>query len=292
MINEIFQILIFPGLLGAIGFGFFYEGLFRKITAHMHNRIGPPVWQPLLDWVKLMLKENINPEHAEKILFTLSPIISLASALTVIFFIPIGNFHLISFTGDLFLVIYLLSLSTICFAFAGFSSSSPFGSLGAIREITQFFAYEFPFIISLVIVGLFTGFKTLPFFAWQFPLATIAFLCSLQGKISLPPFHIPDAEQEIVAGPLTEYSGSRLAMFSLAKAIRLWVLISLTTVLFFGGGSLILFFAKSLIILFLLIVMRVIFARLRIDQSFKFYFWFLGPLALLDFVRVLFGYYW
>lgn len=290
MLIEIFQLLIFPGLLLAALIGFLYEGIIRKLSAHMHSRVGPPIWQPLLDFFKLMLKENIKPGSASP-LFTIVPIFAFSSIITVIFLVPVAGFQLITFPGSLIVAIYLLIFSSLLYAVAGWASSSPFGSVGSIREITQLFAYEFPLIISLLTVGLLTQFTIAPFLAWQFPLTIFAFMISLQGKLGLPPFHIPDAEQEIVAGPLTEYSGSRLGLFHLARAIRLFVMVSLGVTFLFGGGSLLLFFAKSLIIILVLTLIRSVFARIRIDQALRLYWFVIGPLALIDFIRALVGLY-
>jgi formate hydrogenlyase subunit 4 len=292
MIDILFQALVFPGFLAALVIGFFYQGILRKVSAHMHHRIGPPIWQPFLDWIKLLSKENIEPSKSIGFLMTLCPIVSFAATLTVILFIPIGSFGLISFEGNLIMVIYFLILSSVFFAIAGFSSGNPFGSVGSIREITQIFSYEFPFIVSLITMGLFTNFTIQPFLAWQFPFALLAFITSLQGKLALPPFHIQEAEQEIVAGPLTEYSGPRLAMFELSKAINFWVLLSLGSVLLLGAINLLSFAINSIVLLFLVIVMRTIFARLRISQSFRLFWFVIGPLALIDLVRVLIGFYW
>lgn len=290
MLIEIFQLLIFPGLVCAALIGFIYEGILRKLSARMHHRVGPPIWQPLLDFLKLMLKERIRPRDAGP-LFVLVPVLAFASIITVIFLVPIGGLCLISFPGNILVAIYLLILFSLLYALAGWASSSPFGSLGSIREVTQLFAYEFPFIVSLLTIGILTRFTINPFLAWQFPLAIFAFLAGLQGKLALPPFHIPDAEQEIVAGPLTEYSGSGLGLFLLARAIKVFVLISLGVVFLFGGGNILLFFVKSLILLLVLTFVRSVFARIRIDQALKLYWFVIGPLAVIDFIRALVGIY-
>jgi NADH-quinone oxidoreductase subunit H len=288
MLIEIFQLLVFPGLFLAALIGLLYEGILRKLSAHMHNRVGPPIWQPVLDFLKLMLKEGIKPDRAT-ILFTLVPILAFSSIITVVFLIPIAGLQLMAFPGNLIVAIYLLILSSLLYALAGWASSSPFGSVGSIREITQLFAYEFPLIVSLLTIGVLTSFTITPFLAWQFPFTIFAFLCSIQGKLSLPPFHIPEAEQEIVAGPLTEYSGPRLGLFYLARAIRLFVLVSLGSVFLFGGGDLLLFFIKSLGLLLVIAFIRTVFARIRIDQALRLYWFIIGPLAIIDFVRVLAG---
>jgi NADH-quinone oxidoreductase subunit H len=156
MLTEIFQLLVFPGLLFAALIGLLYEGILRKLSAHMHSRVGPPIWQPLLDFFKLMMKESIKPGRAT-LLFTLVPILAFSSVITVIFLVPIGGFQLINFPGNLLVAIYLLILTSLLYAIAGWASSSPFGSVGSIREITQLFAYEFPFIVSLLTIGILTG---------------------------------------------------------------------------------------------------------------------------------------
>ena len=291
MLNIVFQALVFPGFLAAFGIGFLYEGIVRKVAAHAHHRIGPPVWQPFMDWVKLMFKENIHPKEGIGFLMTLCPIISFASILTVILFIPVAGFVLFSFPGNLFVVIYFLVMYSLFFALAGFATGNPFGYVGGIREITQLVSYEFPFIVSLVTLGFATGFEITPFLSLHFPFAFFAFLTGVLGKLYLPPFHIPEAEQEIVAGPYTEYSGPRLAMFELSKAVGFWVLISLGAVYFLGARTLPAFFINSFALLFLIIIIRTIFARLRISQAFKLYWFVIGPLAVIDLARVITGFY-
>jgi NADH-quinone oxidoreductase subunit H len=291
MLEMLFNALVFPGFLAACAIGFLYEGIVRKVAAHAHHRIGPPVWQPFLDWVKLMSKENIRPKEGIGFLMTLSPIISLASLLTVVLFIPVAGLVIFSFPGSLFVVIYFLVMYSAFFAVAGFATGNPFGYVGGIREITQMVSYEFPFIVSLVTLGFLTGFEIVPFLPLQLPFAFLAFITGVQGKLCLPPFHIPEAEQEIVSGHLTEYAGPRLAMFGLAKAAGFWVLISLGSVYFLGAASLLTFFVNSLILLLLVIIIRTLFARLRISQAFRLYWFVIGPLALVDLARVLIGLY-
>jgi formate hydrogenlyase subunit 4 len=206
-------------------------------------------------------------------------------------FIPIAGPALISFEGSLFVVIYFLIISSFSLAVAGFATGNPLGSVGSIREITQLIAYEFPFVVSLVTIGIMTNFGVVPFAAFHLPFAFLAFVAGIQGKLSLPPFHIPEAEQEIVAGPLTEYSGPRLAMFELAKAVGMWVLVSLGAVFFMGAVNIFSFALNSLALLILIIIMRVVFARLRISQAFRLYWFVIGPLAIIDLVRVMTGYF-
>ncbi len=289
MISGLFHALFFPGFLSAIILGLIYEGIIRKLAARMQSRIGPPIWQPFLDFVKLMSKENIEPRNSIGFMMTLCPLVTFASALTVLLFLPAGGLSFLSFGGDLFVVICFLIMGGVFFAIGGFSTGSPFGSVGSIREIIQIFSVELPFIISLLTVGCLTGFRVQPFLAWQFPLALFAFLVSMQAKLSLPPFHIQEAEQEIVAGPMTEYSGPRLAMHELSRGVMLWTMISLGAVLFMGASSLPSFALSSVVLLLLAIVVRVIFSRIRIEQSLRLLWFVVGPLAVIDLARVALG---
>jgi len=287
----LFQTLVFPGFAAAFIIGFFYMGVLRKAAARMQHRVGPPIRQPFLDFFKLMSKENITTKDAVGMLATLCPIVSFAAMLTVAMFIPIVGFQLVTFPGSLFVVIYFLVTASAFFAISGFAAGNPFASVGSIREVTQLFAYEFPFIISLVTLGLLTGFQIVPFSALAFPFTFAAFMLGALGKLSLPPFHIPEAEQEIVAGPTTEYSGPRLALFELARAASFWVLISLGAVMFMGADGAMSFALYSLAILMLFALFRVIFARMRIAQALRLYWFVIAPLALIDLVRVMIGMY-
>lgn len=289
MLNEIFCLLVFPGLLAAGFFGLLYEGIARKLSARFQNRVGPPLFQPFFDWIKLMSKESVTPRNGVGFVMTLSPVIAFAAALSVVPFLPIAGISMAGFQGNLLMVIYLLILYAACLAMAGWASGSAYGSLGSIRGITQMFGYEFPFIVSLLTVGMLTGFTVSPFLAWRLPFATMAFMISIMASLSLPPFHVPEAEQEIVGGPLAEYSGPRLAMFSLAHAVKFWVLISLGVVMFLGGGPIEWFLVKSLALVAILAIAKNAFARLKIDQSFRLLWLGIAPLALIDLIRVIFG---
>ncbi len=289
MLQEIFFLFVFPGLLSAGFFGMLYEGISRKISARFQNRVGPPVWQPFFDFMKLMSKENITPKNGVGFVMTFSAVLAFAAPLAAIPFIPLAGWSPASFQGNLLVVIYLFVLYALSFALAGWASGSPLASVGSIREVTQMFGYEFPFITSLLTIGFVTNFTIAPYFAWQFPLAFIAFLFSSMAALSLAPFHVPDAEQEIVGGPLVEYTGPRLAMFSLAHAMKLWVIAALGTVMFLGGGPIEWFFIKSLALVLLFSIAKNVFARLRIDQSFRLLWLVIAPLAMVDLIRAVMG---
>lgn len=277
---QIDLLLVPAGLL----LGLLYLGLDRKIIARMQSRIGPPVWQPFCDIIKLFSKEDVDPEGASS-LFTLFPPLALATAATTLLILPFGPIH---FGGDVLLLIYLLATITVFQALAGFSSNSYFGWLGGWRLMLQLVGYELPFVVVLATLVFATnsaslvGMSASPLF---YPFAFIAFLLCAQAKLLRGPFHIPDAETEIVAGAETEYSASKLGMLHLTHALETFILVSLAVTLFFGYTSPIPFLYQSFLILFILIALRAVTARLRIDQSVRFLWFVVTPIAIIDLLK-------
>lgn len=290
-IEPLISIFIVPGLLFTSVMSLLYAGMYRKVRARMQNRRGPPFIQPLYDFIKLLSKDSITPSKAG-LLFTWAPIIALGTVLIVPMLYPLWG---LSFAGDIIVVIYVLNMSSIMLAVGGFSSGSPFGGVGGSREITQLFAYELPLAIAIVAVAVKTGSFSLAGIAaaqeangmlfYRIPFACIAFLSIIPAKVGLQPFDIPEAEQEILGGPLVEYSGYRLAIFELTHEVKAFVVVSLAAVLFFWKN-----WWSFIIIGFLLwllfIFIKIISARVRTDQSFVFYWQYMAVLALIDLVRV------
>jgi NADH-quinone oxidoreductase subunit H len=298
---QIIYILIFPGLLFLVVFGMIYFGLLRKLAARMQNRIGPPVLQPFFDTIKLFGKESIEPEQA-KAGFTLWPIVALSSILVAGLLTPIAGIAGLEVAGGLIVLIYFLLFGALAIYLAGFSSSNPFGVVGAMRGVIQMIGYEFPFIVSLIVPILFVGslsplainmfqVQSSVWLGAAFPLAALAYFVSVLAKTELPPFHIPDAHQELVTGYSTEYSGFRLAILELARMVKVFVLIALGVAIFLGGSApgllgFGIFIIKSLAVLAVLTLLRVLFARIRIDHVVKFC-WIIGLIGLVDLARVL-----
>lgn len=295
MIEGIVSVLVYPGFVFLMLASMIYYGLFRKIAARMQSRIGPPVWQPILDFIKLVGKEDMEPEQA-KPGFTLWPFIAIASVIIAGLLTPIAGTVALSFTGDIIILVYFLSFGSLAVYLAGFASANPYGVVGSMRGLIQMAGYEFPFIASVLVPVMATGMLS-PFliniyqlhygwFAHAFPLAAFAYFISILAKVEIPPFHTPSAHQEIVSGYSTEYTGTRLAMIELTHMVKLFVLICLGIALFFGGsGDIIIFLIKSLVMLFVITLIRVLSARIRIDHILKFT-WLFGFVALIDVVRV------
>ncbi len=300
MLLALLQLLVFPGFLFLFVFGLAMEFVDRKLYARLQNRIGPPWFQPLADFIKLAAKEDIIPEEAAATMFRLMPILAVAAVVSAFCYIPLWSSQaLFAFNGDVIVIIYLLTIPTLTFFLAGWHSSSLFSMIGAARSLTQLFAYEVPLFMAILAPALLANtwsLSEMTAFYSQHPAYTgfnlIGFgvaLIALQGKLERVPFDIPEAETEIVGGTFTEYSGRLLALFRIAIDMEAVVGASLLAAVFlpfgldqglaWGLGS---YLIKILIIIALLTLLRTVLARLRIEQMMTFCWKFVAPAALLQ----------
>ena len=272
----------------------------RKLHARLQNRVGPPWFQPLADFIKLLGKEEIIPGEADRSMFKLAPIFALTASVTAFFYIPMwGPQALSSFHGDLIVVLYLLTIPTLTFFLGGWYSRSLYSSLGAVRSITQLFAYEIPLFVSILAPALLAGtwslselaayYQAHPFY-WLFNLVGFGVaVVALLGKLERVPFDSPEAETEIVAGSFTEYGGRLLAYFRMAIDIETVVGASLLAAVFLPFGfalspafGFILYLAKVFFVVAIMALLRTVFARLRIDQMIDFCWKYVAPIAFLQ----------
>jgi NADH-quinone oxidoreductase subunit H len=262
--------------------------------------MGPPWFQPLADFIKLIGKETIIPREADSRIFRLLPVFALAAASTAFLYIPIWGINSVyPFEGDLIVILYFLTIPTLTFFLAGWYSTSLYATIGSIRALTQLFAYEVPLFMALLAPSLLAGTWSLSSIAAFYSVhpwlalfnipALVVSLIAAQGKLERVPFDTPEAETEIVGGTFTEYSGRLLAIFRMAVDVELVVLSALLATVFlpFFTPTLpvlgfILFVVKTLLIVFLLTAMRSVLARLRIDQMVNFCWRYLTPLAMLQ----------
>jgi NADH-quinone oxidoreductase subunit H len=297
---SIFHIVVFPGFLFLGAMGLVVEFVDRKVYARLQNRIGPPFLQPLSDFIKLSAKQEIIPEKADPVMFRAMPLIALAATATSFLYIPIWGFQsLFPFYGDLIVVLYLLLIPTLTFFLGGIYSTSLFSTIGAVRVITQLFAYEVPLFLALLAPALLAGSWSISEIAryydahpwyWCFNLLGFAVgLTATLGKLEKAPFDIPDAETEIVGGPFTEYSGRLLALFRMTIDMEAVVAASLLAAIFlpFGLGlppllGFVAYLGKVLLVVLLLTLLRTVMARLRIDQMMDFCWRVLAPLAFVQ----------
>lgn len=292
-IPVLIAMLIFPGGISLLAGGLFFEWVDRKLVARFQNRQGPRWYHPLADTIKSFSKEEIIPAGVNNSLFVGLPVVGLATALTSGLYIPLfGILPSYSFEGDLVVVLYLLSVMTLSLGMAGANTMDHFSLIGATRTLTQLFAYEAPFLLALLgpaIIANSWQVSTInqyalshTWFIFTQPIGFIVALIGLMGKVELPPFDAPEAETEIVAGALTEYSGRGLALFHLGKDVELFIGLTLIVTFYLGGLSNPLFFIlKTLGVLFILASLQSLFARLRIDQTVGFW-WRIGALLVLS----------
>ena len=295
------KILIFPGFLFLGTYSFFLSFYDRKLYARLQNRIGPPWYQPLADTLKLIGKETIIPADANSKMFSSIPIFSLAAMAAVFIYIPVwGRESIFYFNGDLIVVLYFLTIPALASFLAGWYSRSIYATVGSTRVLTQMFSYEVPLFMALLAPTLLSGSwsvtENMAYYA-EHPLyclinlpSFIAVVIAAQCKLERTPFDAPEAETEIVSGPLVEYGGRYLAFFTFAKDCELTVVLSLIAAMFLpfstgiGWIDFLLFLAKTIILLSVLCLMRAVTARLKIDQIIVFCWKYLMPCTLLQIV--------
>jgi NADH-quinone oxidoreductase subunit H len=304
----VIYLLIFPGFVFLFSFSLFTEYLDRKVYARIQRRVGPPFLQPFADLVKLSAKEDVVPEKAERFMFTAAPLVGIAAIFAAYLYLPIvTSTGLHSFNGDLIVVLYLLTIPTLAMFLGGWYSGNVFGQKGGMRVASLLFSYEIPFFLSILTPALIQGswrMADIVTYEASHPLVIIISLLgfiiaviSLQGKLERLPFDIPEAETEIVAGPLVEYSGRRLALFRLGRDAEMVVGAGLIAVVFLGGPmpllsfelvyltwiiGAVVFLLKTLFVVFLLILIKSAVARIRTDQMISLAYKWLIPLTLLQ----------
>lgn len=288
-----FELVVYPGLLFSVVAGLLFVWLMRKSIARLQSRIGPSIYQPFADVLKLLSKEDIAPARA-RLMFNLAPIISLSAAIAAMLLIPVGCTPAFDFVGNVVVLISLLAIPNIA------TMAESHNPLSARKEVGLTAAYEVGFVIAILTLCIDAGSLriadlTRPYLM-KYPFAAIVFLVCAHAKLGLTPFDIHEAKTEIIAGPYTEYSGRKLAMFKLTHAVLLLALSSLFVALFIPGPftgipplDALIHLLKSALIVVLLSVIAASNPRVRIDQALKFFWTFVVILAAIDFVRAVVG---
>src|SRR6266481_1622731 len=287
----------------------------RKILARMQNRYGPNrvgpfgLFQPIADGIKMLIKEDIVPARADKIVHFLAPVLIAAVAILTLGVIPYGrNMTPFTIDGGILFFFAVGSTTELAVFMAGWGSNNKFSMLGAMRAIAQMISYELPLIITVLPVVMVVGslapdrivaaqdgyiFGIVPHWFVVTPWGAAAFiLFFVSGLVesNRTPFDVPEGESEIVAGHMTEYSGFKYATFFMAEYIGMFAISGLAVTLFLGGWhapirglefipSYVWFFAKLSILLFIYIWIRGTLPRTRIDQIMNFAWKFMLPMA-------------
>jgi NADH-quinone oxidoreductase subunit H len=281
----------------------FLVWLERKVSAHIQDRLGPMYvggwhgWaQTLADAIKLLLKEDIVPASADKVLYKVAPFVVFLGAFAAYVVVPFGAS---SFVADLNIgVLYVVavgSLSVIGIIMAGWASNNKYSLYGGVRAAAQIISYEIPAAIAIMTVVIMVGSLSMVdivnaqkggiqnWFIFRNPfifLSFVVYFIASLAEVNRTPFDIPEAESELVAGYHTEYSGMRFAFFFLAEYANMFLVASVATTLFLGGWTPvlpasvgpqiipgpILFFGKAMVLIFIQMWLRWSLPRLRVDQ--------------------------
>jgi len=230
VLQNLFWILIFPGFVFTVVLGLVATWIVRKVSALVQWRVGPPFFQPFYDVAKLMGKEVLIPEAAQRVVFQVAPVVGMAGALllsTMLWRITINPSE--PFVGDLIVAVYLMVLPSLALILGSSASASPHATLGTSREMKLVMGYELSLILALMVVLIKSGGQlSLAAIAGQTPvlsisglLAFLVALLSVQAKLGFVPFDIAEAETELGSGVLMEYSGALLAVWKLVHAMLL-----------------------------------------------------------------------
>lgn len=280
LLTALARLLIFPGLLFAVPAAWFFLWVERKSVALMQGRIGPPFMQPFFDFIKLVGKSTPERSGASGLLMRIWPLLALSAAAGAVGLLPVlpssGGF-----AGDLILLLALLELPSICIIAAGFTSRSIFGEIGSAREAVLSVSYNVVFLLAIVSIAAsqhsfrLDALAHLPTTPMQI-LGVVAILVCLPAKLHLNPFSLPNAEQEIYSGPITEYAGPELAMWELAHGLEWVAATGLVAALIAPHFTAVwvaipVFALLSFAVVLLLSVTAAATARLQIDTTVRFY---------------------
>ncbi|MEB3292077.1 MAG: NADH-quinone oxidoreductase subunit NuoH [Synechococcales bacterium] len=303
----------------------------RKISAAAQQRIGPEYMGPLgslvslADGLKLIFKEDILPSKADPLLFTLGPMIVVIPVFLSYLVVPFGHNLIITDVGmGIFLWIALSSIVPIGLLMSGYASNNKYSLLGGLRAAAQSLAYEIPLALSVLAIAMMSnslstidivdqqsGYGLLGWNLWRQPVGFIVFWISALAECERVPFDLPEAEEELVAGYQTEYSGMKFALFYLGSYVNLTLSALLFAVLYLGGWEsplpisglagilgvsettpwlqvitatigILMVMVKAYALVFLAVLVRWTVPRVRIDQLLDLGWKFLLPVSLVN----------
>ncbi len=309
-LQNVFWILIFPGFVFTLAVGLFASWLVRKISALVQYRVGPPVYQPVADVMKLMGKETLIPRDAQRVVFIAAPLVGFSGVLLLSTVLWLATAQ-VTYVGDIIVAIYLMVLPSLALILGSSASGSPHAAVGASREMKLVLSYELPLVLAFIVVIIKTAGLAEP--SAQLSLAAIsrhapvlsvsgvlAFLVALlcvQAKLGFVPFDIAESETEVASGVMIEYSGALLAVWKLMQAMMLVALPLFLVVVFLGGieisgWSLLGGLGKYVLVLVLVILIKNTNPRVRIDQAMRFFWFYCGTALAAAVVLALLGNYY
>ena len=308
MSEILFQAFIFPGLLYVLVWTVGLFWFFRKFMAALHKRVGPSFngkggsYQTLFDLSKLLTKESITPEGVNPYLFSIMPLLAVLIAMLPAAFIPwMDSFVVVDSNYGVLALVILIGIEPFLLFLTGFGSNNKYSFLGGIRILTQSISMETAFFLAALSPALLFGTMNLTTivesstwmsFTVLLP-GFVLYFIALLGLLEQPPFNIPDAEQEIVYGFYTEYSGTNYFLLKLAEFAEFMAVFAGATTLFLGAykglffDSYFFFFTKMLLIAVAMMTIRAATPRITLKQMLDFSWKYLVPISLVNIAWVL-----
>lgn len=278
----------------------------RKVMAHLQSRMGPMrtgwhgLLQPIADALKLLGKEDLMPDGADRILFLIAPMIAFVPSMFIYAAMPwVQQAAGFSFDVGIFLVFGITALFPVGVLLGGWASHNKYSLLGGFRAAAQQISYEVPMVLSALGVVMLAGSMKLSTIVeaqagvWNIftqPLAFVVFFITVLAELARIPFDLPESESELVGGYNTEYSSMRFALYFVAEYANLFTLSLLTTLLFLGGWNgpllpgIVWLLLKTYLMVFVIIWLRATLPRVRVDQLMGFAWKLMLPAALVSIV--------
>ncbi len=281
----------------------------RKVIARMQDRPGPNrVWpygllQALADAIKMLTKEDVTPRNADRALHMLGALIVAVPALLVYAVLPWGpNIIGKDLNVGVLFIVAIGSIHVLALLIAGWGANNKFSLLSAFRVVNQLLAYEIPMVLCILTVILFSKTmstqgiveaQTIPYFV-SMPVAGLIFLICAMAEANRSPVDLLEADSEMVAGYMVEYSGMKFAMFFIAEYVNMFAVAILISTLFLGGWKFFgledlapvltpfIVFAKAVFVIFCMLWFRATFPRMRFDHLVGFAWKFLVPLSMVN----------
>ncbi|MCD6190173.1 MAG: NADH-quinone oxidoreductase subunit H [Sulfurimonas sp.] len=306
--QTITQAVVFPGLLYALIWAVGLFWFFRKFMATLHKRVGPKFngiagsYQTLFDFSKLLTKESITPDGVNPYLFSIMPPLALIIAMLPSAFIPWSDgFIVVGSDYGLLALVVLIGIEPFLLFLTGFGSNNKYSFLGGVRILTQSISMETSFFLAALSPGLLFGTMNLTsivesstWFSFLILLpGFILYFIALLGLLEQPPFNIPDAEQEIVYGFYTEYSGTNYFLLKIAEFAEFMAVFAGATTLFLGAykgllfDSYFFFFIKMILIAMFMMTLRAATPRITMAQMLRFSWKYMVPITLINLAWVL-----
>ena len=298
-VRALIALLVFPGVLYALPAGLFMLGLERKWKARFQGRIGPPITQAFYDVIKLLAKSPVSRIATDVPLLIGLPLFAIGTTLGALSLLPVSRGEN-GFVGDIIVLVGLLEMPALAYILAGYASRSIYGEVGSTREAVVSIASNVPFLAALIAMASASGsmhcadiVSSTPWMV-RIP-ALLAILLCLPMKLRITPFSLANAEQELLAGPLTEFDGPRLALWEMAHALEWTALVGFVVTFAIPFRSpywivnALVFVLLSSVLVLLLTLLASSTARLKLSQATGLMWKWGGTVAVIALIAAFFA---